>query len=162
MKMPSFKTCHGCSVAKKTCARFSEISDAIAKTGITSVEFKCESKVDIFRPGQRVNAKIWFFYEFGGEGGADYEMRPATVMMQRWPKVIVKVDDPSRMNSETGYAKLGKSKVVHIDEPYRVICQDCQSPGTEFSQCLFSQTSHDDRSSYGVECLKFKTKTTGE
>jgi hypothetical protein len=134
------------------------------------VEFKCESKVDIFRPGQRVNAKIWFFDECYGEDGADYEMRPATVMMQRWPNVIVKVDDPSRMNSETGYANLSQSNVVHIDEPDRLICEHCQSPGTEFSQCTVDQIPSVYRPTIGVECLKhgirkeiaMATKTTGE
>ena len=131
-----YSTCTNCAVEKSTCIRRAEIRSAIRGIGITSAKFRCDDRLSIFHPGQRV-AVTW---PVGDDyDDTNYESWPATIIAEVGTRFLISVDDvdgdfetPARdyIKNERLFAKVSPHKLRAIDEPCRAICKFCGSaPG---------------------------------
>ncbi len=85
-----YRTCIGCVVDPKTCARRQEVARGMSGLGITSAKFRCDERAPHFSVGQRVLVSLatWEYDEL-----VEFEVR-ATVLKEAKPgRFLLKVDE---------------------------------------------------------------------
>lgn len=145
--MTYYHKCKNCAVDVKSCERRKNIRQSIQGLGITSLKFKCEDRIPLFRVGQRVEFS-WTYYDEDmrdhyGECEADDLVFKGTVVceLEEIGKFIVRVDqDPVQSNiyyQDTVYTpkqvfrnggfavKVRPESMRELPEADRKICQDC-------------------------------------
>lgn len=144
--MGYYKPCKNCAVDLTTCPRRKMVKDSIAGLSVTSIKFKCQDRVPLFKAGQRVSL-MWTCWSEGDDGPDDgLPVRfKATVIAEQRLRFIVRVDDaddleqgiPARnvFKNDNLVIKAKPADMAWIDEPDRTICQTCCAYPDEPSEC---------------------------
>lgn len=133
-----YHPCAGCKVDKDKCNRRSEIRSAIAGLSVTSIKFKCEDRVPLFRSGQRVTF-FWTVYSVECDYYADdpdvTQFNGTIIRETKSPwKYAIRVDQdaddydfaPKDVFKGGGFAvNVRTSDILAIDEPDRKFCPSC-------------------------------------
>lgn len=128
--MAVYRNCSNCALASFPCSRREEIRAVIKSAGITSVKFRCQDRLAIYQPGQRVSI-TWPVYDDEDLGPESW---PATIIEEVGTRFLILVDDvdsshgtPAReyVKNERLFAKVSAAKLKPINEPARVICKFC-------------------------------------
>lgn len=130
--MTHYRTCKHCLREKGDCSVRDGIRSKIKGIGLTSVKFKCNERVELFIPGQRVTVGFPVYYD--GEG--NLECWPATVINKTDKGFLIRVDEvesdhetPFAEFFQTGpYCNVNPSRLDPLDEPSRLICLACGNP----------------------------------
>lgn len=137
--MAYYKPCKNCAADTATCPRRTEVAKAIFGLSVTVVNFRCLSRKEMFRPGQRVEFH-WIDYGDGQfEEDAVSLLFHGTVMEERGLRFIVRVDDTEDargvFKSDSLVIKVKPSDMHALDEPDRPMCPSCCGYPGEKSRC---------------------------
>ena len=133
----SYLTCRNCAVDRSTCERRAHVRAGIRGLGLTSIRFRCDARVPLYRPGQRVEV-TWKYYppDWDHYEGYSLETWPATVVHESKKGFVIAVDDvasdndlPAReyIKNENLYCNVVAGKLKALDEPDRRTCEVCRS-----------------------------------
>lgn len=142
--MAYLRTCHNCAHDRDACAKRDQIRRAISGHSVTSVKFRCDDRLPLYRPGDRVSV-AWPVPRDDGYDEYDLETWPATVIKEVGARFVIRVDDvdsdhetPARsyIKSDSLYCKVSPSKLTKLDEPQRRVCGLCGIVGDNgFNEC---------------------------
>jgi len=141
--MAYLRTCHNCGHDRDACARRDQIRRAISNHGVTSIKFRCDDRLPLYRPGDRVSVTWPVLGDEWNSG--NLETWPATIIKESGARFVVRVDDvdsdlgtPARsyIKSDSLYCKVSPSKLEKLDEPQRRVCGLCGIVGNSgFVEC---------------------------
>jgi hypothetical protein len=127
--MANYNTCIGCTIDKTKCTKRAEIKGAIAGLSVTTIRFKCEERVSLFQPGDRVTTR-WFHYN-SYEDVDEYEFDGTVIQETYDRKFIVKIDAGQKcidyFRNDNLIVKVKRTYIQKLDEPSIIICKDCEA-----------------------------------
>lgn len=132
------RTCHGCAKEKVPCIDREAFKDALRGLGVTSVKWKCKSRVSAYEPGDPVWARTQAFYAGHGEDGCVDDF-PATVIRVMGTKAVVFIA-PGSLGAggeyqfeanNNGFCKIPLSRLKKRDGMRESVCRYCQMPESQ-------------------------------
>jgi hypothetical protein len=137
--MAYYKPCFNCAADKAACARRQEVRDAIAGLNVTAINFRCDIRQPMFRPGQRVEFD-WISYDdeaafYCGDGEETVTFF-GTVMHEKAgnKRFAIRVDPDQECDSitpkdvfKTGgdFTSVRPADMRALGTPDRTICHVC-------------------------------------
>jgi len=130
----TYAPCFNCAADKSTCPRREGVRKGIAGLGVTSVKFKCTTRVPRFHVGQRVEFD-WRYFDEDGRGDGYTATFNGTVMREKTgnKRFSIRVDQdgeyydlkPADIFKSPEFISVRPDDMRALDEPNRPLCPNC-------------------------------------
>lgn len=136
--MTAYRPCYGCLTDGPSCPVRAEIRSKMKGLGVTSINFKCKSRIPAFSQGERV-VVVWPFQDeetaYHGGGTTDVEFAATIIKERKFGRYVLRVDPGESITGEyasdnlngKGFASASLHRLTPLLEPAKKVCTACSA-----------------------------------